>query len=369
MPKPVPPPPPQPSEEETRAGVRLVGLVAAAAVGLFLLFALPYHVRGPMVEYGRDNGGSWARYKLKRMNRKTLREHEGGRIAWLVGSSILRESFDEAMINELLEEQGSAWRVRKFGQTRGASGLAAGVVRRLPVAEGDLVVHNVAMENFRANWIEFTELPGWRLQLWLKPHELWAIEEWSLAERLEELVAVPRHFYTFHEDHMEGLTRWWLWATQWEEKKPKKKRKSFHLTYRTDEVIRNLRTARRKGEDSPYYLSGDRIDLSDTQFNAQGLERMRAFVAEDGAQLALIDVPPRQEYQATFLDEDVRKMWDAWRADQPEIHYFPQQPEDDYYDMKHPNFRGREALSRYFVSWLSHRRVGAPTPLDWSDEG
>ncbi len=341
-----------------------MAVLAFAIVGLMLVFAIPYSVRGPMVEYGRSNGASWNRYKLKKMSRKKLRLHEGGRIAWLVGSSILRDSFDEKLVNRLLEEEGSEYRVRKFGQTRGASALSAGVVRRLPMEPGDLVVHNVAAENFRRDWVDFSELPGWRLQLWLKPHEIWAIQEWSLAERLEEMVAVPRDFYSFHEDHMEGTRLWLTWAIRQGER-PEKRTKSYHLTYKKSELIGRLKSARRRGIESSYRVEDADFDLSPEQFNMRGLATLRRAAKHGQAELVLVDIPPRQEYQATFLDEGVRKRWDEWRAEQPELVYFPQQLEDDYYDMKHPNSRGRRSLSRYFVSWLNHRQVGAPTPLHW----
>ena len=60
----------------------------------------------------------------------------------------LRESFNEAKINQALTAQDSPWRVRKFGMTRGAAGVSAVLLRQLPVQEGDLVVHSVAMGNF-----------------------------------------------------------------------------------------------------------------------------------------------------------------------------------------------------------------------------
>jgi len=367
MPRPTPPPPPQPSVEETAAGVRLVfGLMPAFAL-LFALIASQYHVRGWAVEYGRENGASWNLYKLDRTSERKLRGEDGeGKVAWLVGSSILRDSFDEGSLNATLEFEGSDWRVAKFGQTRGAGGLGWGIVRELPLKPGDRVIHNVSMENFRQDWLDFTGLPGWRVQLMLKPAELLAIEEWSWQTRMEELVAVPREFYRYHEEHMGGVMRW-VYAP-FVDKWPRPRRRSMHLTSRSVGENSNLERARARGERSRYFLSDDKVDLSDSQFNIVGIERMRSRCAELGVDFHLIDVPPRQEYMATFMTEGVRNRWDEWRAQQPDLAYFPQLPEDDYYDMKHPASSGRAALSAVLIEWLDEPIQGRPAPLEWSPE-
>lgn len=363
MPRPIPPPPPQPSVEETQAGVRLVGVVAAGFLTAFLGISQQYHLRGWAVEYGRDNGASWNLYKLDRLKVSRLRGSEDRRVAWLVGSSILRDSFDEEAINDSLEFMDSDWRVAKFGQTRGASGMSWGVVRRLPLEPGDVVVHNVAMENFRADWLDFTGLPGWRVQLMLQPEELLAVEEWPWQTKLEELVALPRDFYRFHEEHMAGVQRWL--ALPFTGKWPRPRRRSMHTRYREAEEIGNLHSARARGEDSPYFLGDEDVDLSPSQFNMTGISRIREACAASGVDLHLVDIPPRQEYSATFMTDGVRQQWDEWRAQQPELSYFPQLPERAYYDMKHPNSEGREILSRYLIDWLHQPSRGEPAPLDW----
>ena len=362
MPKPVPPPPPQPSLAETRAAVRLVALLSVVAAVLFFAYAQTVHLNGFMVRYGRDNGASWNLWKASRLKERSLRTDGIGPVAWLVGSSILREAFDEDQINDELRAAKSKWRVAKFGQTRGATGLSAGMLTHLPVKPGDLIVHNVAMENFRRNWLDFTGLPAWRVSLLLTPRQLWDISEWSTQDKLEQAVAVPYDFFRFHEDAMGGWVKWL--SAPWQGV-PHVRRKSAHLSFKTIETHPNLRSARSRGEDSPYYLAPEDVDLEPGQFNVDGLIRMRAFAAAHGAALALVDVPPRQEYSQTFMGPEVRAAWDAWRAAQPELVYFPQLPEDDYYDMKHPNFRGRPKVSSTLVQWLQEPFHGEPTPTRW----
>jgi hypothetical protein len=92
---------------------------------------------------------------------------------------------------------------------------------------------------------------------------------------------------------------------------------------------------------------------------------MRAWCAAQGLTLWLVDVPPRQEYAVTFMTDEVRAMWDGWRAAQPDLAYFPQADEDTYYDMKHPDTEGRAMLSEYLVDWLHEPVRGAPTQARW----
>jgi len=340
--------------------VRLARRLALAAVALFALLSLQYHARGWAVEYGRDNAASWNLYKLDRLDEAALRGPGGERrVAWLVGSSALRDSFDEALINGTLADRGSEWRVAKFGQTRGAAGLSWGMLRRLPIRAGDAVVHSVSIENMRADWLAFTKLPAWRVQLMLSPWELLAIEEWSWQTRLEELAAVPRQFYRFHEDHMGGVSRWLKAPLTGE--LPRRKRRSMHLRYRDVEEHRWLESARRRGAESKYNLDESLIDLSETQFNTVGLARMRAFCDERGVDLRLVDIPPRREYRDTFLTDTVRDIWTDWRAAQPDLYHFPHPPDDHYYDMNHPNGKGRAVFSMYLLGWLDDPVRGEPT--------
>jgi len=355
MPRPVPPPPPQPSADETVHAVRLVRWLAVLAVVLFLGWASTYSNSSAMVSYGRDNGASWNLRKARRLKEDSLRAHQGGQIAWLVGSSILRESFNERAINRVLGTLGSTYRVRKFGQTRGASGLSSGMISRLPIREGDLVLHNLAVENFRRDWITYTDLPDWRVLMLLNEDEIWEIEEWSTAQKLELLVARPQEFYRYHEESQLGWFRWLKAPFRW--KLPRKKRRSMHTRFRTLKEHRKLDVVRKKGAQSRNFIRATDLDLSDDQFNMQGVFRMRAAATDLGVDLVLIDVPQRQEYRDLYLEAGVWERWSAWMDAQPDLVHFPQPEDENFYDMKHPNKRGRHQLSTHLVHWLNLRHM------------
>jgi len=359
MPRPVPPPPPQPSAEETVNAVRLVRWLSLVALLLFAAWAWTYSNGATMVAYGRDNGASWNLRKARLLDEKALQRQRGQKIVWLVGSSILRESFNEGNINRALQIADIPWRVRKFGQTRGAAGLSSGMLTHLPIEAGDLVVHNVAVENFRRDWVGFTDLPDWRLLLLMDDADIWAIDEWSTSQKLETLVAWPRNFFRYHEEAMKGWIRWL--EVPLGEKVPRKRRKSMHTRFKSVEEHKKLELVRDKGLASKNTLEAEDLDLSPQQFNMQGIDRMRTMCQELGVDLVLVDVPQRQEYRDLYLEPEVQARWAAWMTEQPDLLHFPQLPDGDYYDMKHPNFRGRSQLSVLLVQWLMDRHQALET--------
>ena len=155
MPKVIPPPPPQPSLEETKVAVRHVRWFAVLALALFGVMASMTGPDSYFVEYGRTNAASWNLLKLRQLDESAVRSHRGGKVVWLVGSSMLRDSFDEKELNKALAERDSDYRAVKFGQARGATGLSRGILRGLPLQEGDLVLHGMGVENLRKDWVEF----------------------------------------------------------------------------------------------------------------------------------------------------------------------------------------------------------------------
>lgn len=350
MPKPVPPPPPQPTEAETRDAVRLLRWITLAALASFLLYARTYGLHGPLVEYGRSEQPSWILWRIDQLNEAGLRAHPGGRVVWLVGSSILRESFDEDAINAELAQRDSVFRVYKLGMNRGATGIAEGILEHLPVREGDIVLHSVGMENYLADWLDATGLPWWQVTM-LAPTDLWmASGDWTWQRKLEILCSWPRDYWWYQEEAATGWQR--VFESPWDGW-PTRRKSNVTLHFHTYE--REPAWARRPPSDvyHPYYLHPSDIDMSEGQFNMMGLVRMRAFVAARGARLVLADIPPRQEYQDKLMAPSVREQWERWRDAQPETMKFPQIPDDDYYDMKHPNFRGRAWISHILVNWIA----------------
>lgn len=351
MPRPIPPPPAQPSVEDTRDAVRLIRGLAVFALVIFLAFAQTVHLRGFFVEYGREVTSSWLLWKTDRLREDRLRAHTGGRVVWLVGSSILRESFDEDAINATLGAEGSPWRVSKFGQNRGASGLTSGLLERLPLREGDLVLHSVGMENFLRDWLDRTGVPWWQVTM-LVPLSTWMrASEWSPQEKIEILLSRPATFWQFQRENERGWLRWI--EAPWDGL-PRRKTRHYTLTFHKFEAdLTDDETE--GGPESEWYLGPEDIDLSEGQFNVMGLRRMEQRCAERGATLVLADIPPRERYVRDYMAPEVAELWQAWRDARPDLLRFPQLPDADYYDMKHPNFRGRQTLSAALIGWLQLR--------------
>jgi len=342
--------------------VRFLRQILATALAVFALITLAYGPDSYLVSLGRNNGQSWNLWKARNLDEAALRAHDGGRVTWILGSSILRESLDEKMINAGLSESGSSWRVARFGMTRGAAGLASGLLRRLPLRAGDRVVQLVSVANFRRDWIAHIGLPSDRTLLLLDSSEIWNVAEWGLPRRLEELSALPRRFYAYHEEGMRGLERWLRAPAQGELPKPRKS--SFHIRSRKMEYSGHMERARALGVEDAHWMPSGSLQFDDGQFNQAGLQRIRKRCADSDVELLLIDIPARQEYQAEFLHSSVRREWAAWREEN-DVAIFPQLPEDDFYDLYHPNFRGREQLSAYLVRWLDAPVRGAAVPLEW----
>ena len=359
MPASIPSPPPQPSLSETRAGVALLRRLVAVALLLFLAYSLSYGPRGFMVEYGREQAPSWMLWKRDNLDESALRAHPGGHIVWLVGSSILRESFDEDEINQALSESGSHYRVQKFGMSRGAAGLAWGVLRRLPVAPGDIVIHSVSMDNFHKNWLEFSDIPDDWLMLLSTRTEIATMPELPIQRRVELILSFPWSFWAWQD---EAQTGWWAWLQAPFFGAPKPETSSRLLTYQDREIHPQLETARALGEDSRNFIKPEDVDYGPDQINVAGLARFRAFCAEHQARLILLDIPPRREYFRDFLAPEVAAGWSRWKAAQPEILYFPQLPDEDYYDLRHPNFRGRALQNQTLIDWLTRTDVGGDAP-------
>lgn len=351
MPRPVPPPPPQPSPEETAVAVAYLRRVVAVGLLFFAAWVLiGYGPRSPIGIYGRKGSQGWMRMAAQDLDEEALRAHRGGRLVWLVGSSILREGIDADAANAALEAQDSTFRVVKFGQDRGATLLAAGLLRHLPIREDDVVVHNVAVQNFRSDWLAWTEIPPTRLSQVLTPGELWGLTELPVQERIEQAAAMPPRFWRWHDETRVGLERWLVALATLDA--PGRMEPGYHLRFHRYERGRAFRNGIPPRELDVNGLPEGIVDFSDAQVNAAALTRMRAHVADKGAELRLLDIPPSSFAQWRHQGPQTRAAWDAWRAAQPELVYGPQLDDADYYDRRHPNFRGRAVLTDWLVSWL-----------------
>jgi len=361
MPRPIPPPPPQPSADETARAVAYLRATVAVGVVFFLAWAgLAYGPDSWMSKWGRKSSQSWMVAKAETLDEAALRSHDGGRVVWLVGSSVLRESLDIAAVNASLQESSSVWRVAQFSQGRGAAGLASGMAQRLPIREDDLVVHNIAVQNYRADWLSWTGLPADRMSRMLGPADLWDTREWSVQDRLEQGVAVPWNFWRWHTDTMDGLVRWGESLVVG--RTPRAKRPGVYYRFHRWERAGVFKHGPPSWEVERNLLTEDVVDLSPRQFNMQGLERLRGHCDTIGVPLVLLDIPPSAFAQWRLETPGVWAVWEAWTVAQPELVIAPQLEERDFYDRRHPNFRGRKKLSRWLVEWLEDGVARGPLP-------
>ena len=84
-------------------------------------------------------------------------------------------------LNNQLAIQGSEYRVIELGMDQGNSVLAYGMI---PLKEGDLVLHNIALKAYR--WLEFTILPDYQMMEIFEAQDFWEFPEWDIPQKLEQ---------------------------------------------------------------------------------------------------------------------------------------------------------------------------------------
>jgi hypothetical protein len=367
--------PPLPSEADTARGLRFLRLCLAAGLGFFLLFLPLYGPESPLLRWGRSHSTAWTVLRAAELRDEAgLRGHDGrspadraagappqpGRVVWALGSSVLRESFDEDVVNSALEAQDSPFRLRKLGQNRGAPALTAPLLAQLPVQPGDLILHNVALDHFRSDWLGWTKLPKSALARLADPATLWAVEDRGLPHRLEQAAAIPPRFWAWHDEVMGGYTAWLL-GLGFYFQVPKDAKGGSLLRFHTFLRAGKMRPQYFEAERARYTLTAADLDLSPNQINAVGLRSLREGAAARGATLVLIDVPTSAWDQWVWQDEGARAAWDGLRASWPELVVAPQLDDVEFYDRRHPNRLGRAELSAWLAGWID-----APTPGSWA---
>jgi hypothetical protein len=361
MPRPIPPPPPQPSEEETKLAVRWSLSLLLSVFVVFVGLSQCYHSDAELLDYGRTNSMEWNLHKAKNLDMEKRRAHENGqgKIIWLLGSSIVREGFDEKWINQQLGINNSEYRIIKIGTNRGNAGIISGFIKYLDIKKDDIVLHDVPANGFKKDWIEFSAFTTYNLMLVLDKEAFWKLDEWTLADKLEQSSAVPVQFYANHDTYTKGLTRWFTYLS--DKKVPPKPKSKHYLLYRKIEVERYTTNPKHKS-----YIGKNGLDFSAEQFNIQGLQKLEQLCENKQAKLILIHIPPRQEYLAKMMHQKTREQYQTYIKNlEQELYIFPQQAEDDYYDLTHPNFRGRKQLSQYLIDWLQNPQKGEFPLVTW----
>ena len=345
---------------ETKSAVRLVYILMAIMMVLFGGLSTCYHPDAVMVEYGRESSHPWIVQKIRTLDMEKRRSHEGEKIIWLIGSSLIRESFDERWLNERLAVQGSEYRVIELGMVQANSILAYGLMKQVDLQEGDLVLHNIALKSYLDNWLEFTGLPAYQLMEILEPKDFWELPEWTLADKLEQASAVPYSFYAQHNSYTNGLTWWFIHLS--EGTRPPKRGPEHYLTH-----YRNKKTRfQSPSPESRHYIAKGSLRFDETQINRWGWENMRTLAKENTVELVAIFIPPRQQYMAEMVHPGARREFETYiqNLDHAKA-FFPQLSEDAYYDLIHPNKEGRAIQSRYLLDWLEHRSEGELPELTW----
>ena len=348
------------SIEETQRAVRLVYGIMAALMLCFLGLASCYHPDAMMVEYGRDSSHPWIAHKIRNLDMAQRRSHPTGKLVWLIGSSLVRESFDEVWINNQLAIQGADVRVVELGMDQGNSALAMGLMSQIDLQPGDVVVHNIALNAYRADWLDFTGLPAYQLMEVLEPEHFWSIPEWTLADKLEQASAVPYQFYAQHNSYTNGLTWWFIHLAEGE--LPSKRGPKHFLTHFKKEKQR----FQAPDPSSRHYISATGLSFEGDQINRWGWSMMSKMADESDVRLVGVYLPPRQQYMAEMVHPNANQQFEEFMSHFPgDVMYFPQLPEEDYYDLTHPNFRGRTARSQTLLDWLNGSSMGVMPSITW----
>ena len=345
---------------ETRKAVRLVYILMATMMMLFGGLSTCYHPDAVMVEYGRKSSLPWIVHKIRNLDMNERRSHKGEKIIWLIGSSLIRESFDEKWLNEQLTVQESEYRVIELGMDQANSILAYGLMKQVELKEGDLVLHNIALKSYIDNWLEFTGMPAYQLMEVLEPSDFWEIPGWTLADKLEQASAIPYSFYAQHNSYTNGLTWWFIYLVEGD--LPPKRGPKHYLTH-----YRNKKTRfQPPSPESRHYIAKDSLRFDETQINRWGWEKMRVLAKDNAVEFVSIVIPPRQQYMAEMVHPDARTDFERHiqNLDGAKA-FFPQLSEDAFYDLIHPNKEGRAIQSKYLLDWLEHRAEGALPEVTW----
>lgn len=333
--------------------MRLSRALFALAVALFVGVSPAFAVDGWLMDYGREHGLSWNALKLQGLDVPTLRAQGDGRIAWLVGPSILRDAIDEELLQGQLSERGSGIVPVKIGVDRGAPALSAGFVARFPLQPGDLVVTSISASNLRPDWLDFAEVPTRFLTASMSFTEFWRLRELTVRERLEGSVNyLPHTFWTYREEAQSGATQWLL--IPWEGQ-PEKATGQKHLTFRKTYRIRGYTPGKaKKGVVRRRKQGSHRYDDRPSQMNVRGLALMKEICDEAGAELIVVDLPTSPYMDEAFTQPSVHEAYGQFK-ERLGVVQFAQHPDDFYYDYHHPNAPGRVLWTVEMAELLSSR--------------
>ncbi len=348
---------------ETKVAVRLVYGLMVVLMIVFGGLSTCYHPNATMVQYGRETSHPWIVEKIRRLDMTERRAHHDGKgkIIWLIGSSLVRESFDEHWLNDQLAIRNSEYRIIELGMDQANSALAYGLMKQVDLQQGDLVLHNLALKAYIGDWLAFSNLPHYQMMEIFEASDFWELPEWTLADKLEQASAIPYNFYAQHNSYTNGLTWWFIHLVEGE-RPPKRGPQHYWTHYKNKKA-----QFQPPSPTSRHYIGADRLRFDDQQINRWGWEKIRALADEKDVDLVAVFLPPRQQYMGEMVHPEAYAQFVSYleTLDHP-LAYFPQLPEDNYYDLIHPNKAGRAVQSQYLMEWLSHRKIGQMPELTWS---
>lgn len=349
--------PPTPEERtETRKAIRLVALCCLGVLVVYGIVAGLVRDDAYLTRLGWHREIHFVLRDVRALERDDLGD---GPVTWLVGSSILRESFDAEAIEARLAEGGSGHRVRKFAFNRGAPVFAREIVARLPVRPGDRIVTGVAEDNFQWGWLE--EQGNFReyAQAILPPSTLLGLDDVAIPNRIEWSLAStpPAAFYRNQEAYRRGFLRWWGYQLGFLAKQPKPKKNVSYQPF-TD-IDRRFRGFTKQD----WTLTPDDVAMREGSSNWDALLGMAADAEARGATLHVVYVPSTPTYYRKFVSEPLLADVHARvEARVPHWHRLPPRTDVAYMDYKHPNNKGRPQFSADLADLLLRAEGLEPPP-------
>ena len=322
---------------------RLLLAILAVASLLYALLARGVSRDASLTEYGRYRDADLVAVRGETLDREA---RWGGRsVVWLVGSSIIREAFDEQELREHLRRRGLDRGVEKLGFSFGAPVFAKALSERLDIRPGDTVVTVVAQDHFRRDWItQQKQYESFYLAYFLEPGQVLVQDELPLARRVASSVwyLPPRSYWRHRSTWGEGARQWGEYLLGQRKNRPSRKKRG------KKEPFREFLGAGKYLDDwAPRHRLSDADTLvTAEQVNGDALARWSEQVAAHGADFVVVYVPHNPHYYSRFVTEgSVERFHTSIEALVPNYVPLSALPADHYIDFKHPNFRGRAQLT------------------------
>lgn len=279
-------------------------------------------------------------------------------VLWLVGSSVVRESFDAQVLEHALNQRDVDVDVEKFAFNRGTPLFTRALLRHLPIRPGDTVLTSLAEDNFTRGWLhEADDLAG-AAQFLLDPQDVWALPSLTIRERVELSLSMlpPRTFQRYRDDFGRGIAE--QTAARWQGRAPKHRENVTFQPF-TRGAVQTLRPPDQLTR--RVVMDGD-LTLDASQENWSALLGWIDDVRATGASPTLLVVPHHPDYGRHFVsDAAVARFNLAIDALDAPVLRLESGGRDAYADWNHPNDSGRSFYTRSLVEALvGARAVRAP---------